>query len=288
VAGNLGRNPTPPSTYIPKLEEYLRPWEGPLVNPRGPRPVASPTPYLPPATGVIDRATKVPDWGMLANGPDPANPSYAPDGLGDCTIAEVCHCFMGMCVYAGNPGPVFTPQAAITAYSACGGYVAGEPGTDNGCDMGTVMAYAKSTGIPDSTGKVHQLVGYASFNPRNRALCAQVLDTFGCAYLGGLLQQAQQDQFVQGVPWQWEATSQIDGGHAYGYAYRGIGGVGVHGCTTWGFLQHATGHFLWNSLDPAQGGEAYMLVSRDWLDANGTTVQGLDLQQLLTDMQEVG
>jgi hypothetical protein len=29
------------------------------------------------------------------------------------------------------------------------------------------------------------------------------------------------------------------------------------------------------------------VVTQDWLQANGTTVEGLDLQQLLADMQHV-
>ena len=276
--GKYGRKPPVPGTYTPRAEHYLLPWEGPLANPLAAHHYmqATPSPYLPPATGVIDRAAKVTDWGMYLN-----------DQLGDCTVAECCHAFEGMCAYAGNPVPVFSTEAVTAAYSACGGYVIGDPSTDNGCVVTDVLAYMRSTGIPDTTGKVHKFVAYASIDPRNRQLSAQVLATFGTAYFGGLVQNAQEAQFASGAPWQWQAGSPIAGGHAYGYAYRGVGYTGVHGVTTWGELHKSTGNFLWHSLDPSQGGEAFIVVSEDWVSANGTTVQGLDLQQLIADMSEV-
>lgn len=287
--GKTGRNPSDPSVPMPRLEHYLRPWEGSLVShavrARQGTLETGPSPWLPPASGVIDRASAVTDWEMLANGPDPANPPYAPSGLGDCVPVEAAHCCKAQTVYAGYPEPTFTVDAVVTAYSAIGGYVPGNESTDNGCDMATAVSYMISTGIPDSTGKVHKWAAAARFDPRNGQLRAQVLETFGSVYMGGLIQSAQEDQFAQGAVWRWVQGSSIAGGHAYGLQLRAVGGIGVHGLTTWGLLQHATGGFLWASLDPAQGGECYMVVSQDWITANGTTVQGADLEQLISDTQ---
>lgn len=285
--GKYGRKPPRPGVYTPKAEQYLLPWEGPLAHPYTRPDVASPTPYLPPAKGTIDRASLVTDWHMYVNGPDPANPSYAPDGLGDCTIAESAHAFTALCAYSGQPAPVFSSDAIVTAYSACGGYQQGNASTDNGCVITDVLAYMKSTGLPDETGKVHKFAAYATVDPRNRPLHAQVLSTFGTIYYGGLVQQAQEDQFGSGQPWQWVSGSPIAGGHAFGQQLRGVGYTGVNGLTTWGELQPATNWFLWNSLDPGQDGEAFIVISEDWLTANGTSVQGFDLQQLLQDMTDV-
>lgn len=281
--GKFGRQPPKPGVYTPRAEHYLLPWEGPLSS----APAQGQSPYLPPAKGTVDRASLVTDWHMYVNGPDPANPPYAPDGLGDCTIATSAHAFTAMCAYSGQPVPVFSSTAIVAAYSACGGYQDGNESTDNGCVVTDVLAYMRTTGLPDTTGKVHKFAAYATVDPRNRQLHAQVVASFGTIYYGGLVQVAQEDQFGNGEPWQWVAGSPVAGGHAFSQQLRGVGYVGVNGLTTWGQLQKATNWFLWNSLNPAQDGEAFIVVSEDWITANGTSIQGFDLEQLIQDMTDV-
>src|SRR5438105_1233697 len=116
IPGKRGARKPDPTRYVPTLEHYLRPWEGPVAA----------GVFLPPAVGDIDRLTKVTDWPMYCNGPDPANPPEIPDGVGDCTIAEKAHSFAAMRVYAGFPEPSFASREIIAAYSACGGYVLGD------------------------------------------------------------------------------------------------------------------------------------------------------------------
>jgi hypothetical protein len=51
---------------------------------------------------------------------------------------------------------------------------------------------------------------------------------------------------------------------------------------TWGALEKATANFQANAAT-----EAWAVVTADWVRANGTTVEGLDIQQLLADMADV-
>lgn len=288
TAGKRGRLPRDPHRYVPTLEHYLRPWEGPVVSQQSLPPGFLTTGLLPPATGDVDRETQVSDWPMYINGPDPANPSYAPSGLGDCTIAGICHAFSAMAVYAGFPEPSFTSDAIVTAYSACGGYVPGDQGTDQGCDMATVLAYMTQAGIPDDTGKVHKVAGYAAFgDPQNETLLAQTLAATGTVYLGSDIQQSQETQFADGEPWEWNPGEQPVGGHCYVLQRRRVGGIGVLEMITWAAVQRATRQFQWNAGGSAGGGEAFFVASEDFVRANGSTLQGLDLEQLMADSTDV-
>ena len=75
---------------------------------------------------------------------------------------------------------LFADEEIIRVYSAVGGYVPGDPGTDQGCVMADVLAYLKRHGMTDTNGKVHKVLGYAALgNPADETLLGQVLDVFG-------------------------------------------------------------------------------------------------------------
>ena len=265
IPGKRGKLPRDLTRFAPRLEDYVR----------GPLRVAG----LPPASGVIDRCTQVSDW-----------PIYGNDVLGDCTIAGAAHMFAAMAVYAGYAEPVFSDQEIVKAYSAVSGYVPGDPSTDNGASMQTVLEYLKSTGMTDTTGKTHKVAGYAAFgNPADEVLLAQVLNTFGSVYVGVELPASAEQEFADGQPWDWQPSSQIAGGHCIVLQRRDVGVRGVLEYITWGQVQRATRGFQWHYAGPPfnANGEAWAVVTSDWIGANGTTIEGLDLEQLLADLQFV-
>lgn len=258
VPGKGGRLPRDITRFAPRLEHYVS----------GPLRVAG----LPPASGVIDRCSDVSDWQMALN-----------DQLGDCTIAGACHMFAAMAVYGGHPEPLFSDEEITTAYSAVSGYVPGDPSTDNGADMQTVLEYLKSTGMTDESGKTHKVAGYAAFgNPCDEVLLAQVLDVFGSVYVGVNLPESAQMEFSDGEPWDWQPDSPIEGGHCIALQRRSVGGIGVLGYITWGAVQRTTRGFQRHYAE-----EAWCAVSEDFIQANGDSIEGLDLQQLLSDLQYV-
>jgi hypothetical protein len=256
--GLRGRKPRDITRFAPRLEQYVH----------GPLKVTG----LPPATGVIDRCSQVTDWQMALN-----------DQVGDCTIAGACHMFAAMAVYGGHPEPLFSDQEITTAYSAVSGYVPGDPSTDNGADMQTVLAYLQATGMTDEAGHVHKVAGYAAFgDPADEVLLAQVLDVFGSVYVGVNLPSSAETEFGQGQPWDWQPSSQIAGGHCIVLQKRSVGGIGVLDYVTWGAVTKATRGFQRHYAE-----EAWAVVGADWLEASGDSITGLDLQQLLSDMQYV-
>jgi hypothetical protein len=253
---------------VPVLEEYLRPWEGPVAA----RPAEHVAGILPPAIGEVDRETRVTDWPMALN-----------DQIGDCTIAAAEHFFAAMRVYAGYPEPSFADDATVTAYSAVSGYDPVTGANDNGADPVTVLQYLHQTGIPDVDGTAHKVAGWAAFgNPRNIPLMTQVLNTFGTVYIAFDCTQNFEDDFNAGVPATWDPSSPVVGGHMVCLQRRRVGGIGILEWITWGAVQKVTRAYNWHQV-----AEAYAPVSQDWITANGDTVQGLDLQQLLADMSDV-
>lgn len=74
------------------------------------------------------------------------------DQIGDCVIAWILHS-LGLVQYAACNGPPFaaTLTQAVQLYSAIGGYVPGNPWTDNGCDPTVALDYLVRTGYPDGT-----------------------------------------------------------------------------------------------------------------------------------------
>jgi hypothetical protein len=266
-AGKRGFIPHDPSRYAPRLEDYRT---------TGSLKVAG----LPPANGDIDRCSEITDWGMQGN-----------DSWGDCVEAMLVHADMAMSQYAGHPAE-YAQNAAVGFYSAITGFnpSAGPPGnnpTDQGTDIQTALEFWKNTGLTDASGAVHKIAGYAQFgNPADEVLLAQVLDVFGCVLVGVSLQQNQEDQFSNGEPWSYVAGDPFVGGHGITLQRRMVGVTGVLRYITWGAVQPAKRNFQWNCAGQGNG-EAWAVVSEDTLNTKGDSITGLDLNQLLSDLQYV-
>lgn len=280
--GKLGALPRDLTKFMPRLENYIT---GP-IRATG----------LPPASGDIDRCSLVSSWPMYLNGPDTAaNMALipgSPSGIGDCTCAAFGHEIQGWTAYASHG--TYGAEVTVPAKSVLDMYVAvtGAEGAaydpqtgenDNGCDPGDVLSYMKSTGMADSTGKVHTVAGYAAFgDPTDEELLAQVLNTFGTVYVAINFPDSAMTQFDNGQPWSYDASSQIEGGHMICLQRRAVGGVGTLKYITWGQVQPTERGF-----QKAYAADAFAVVTSDWLSVNGTTVEGLNLTQLLGDMQYV-
>lgn len=268
----LGRLPRDTSRPALVIENYLRPH--PITG--GLEQVTN--------SEDVDRATGVNSWPMYANGPDPDNPPGAPDGCGDCTVAEAAHAFTALGVYAGKPEVLFDDSEVINVYSAISGFNPETGENDNGCQMQDVLAYLYSTGMTDLNGKTHKVIAYAALgNPSDILLLSEVLKTFGYVYLGVNLPQSAENQFGN-QPWQYVPGSPILGGHCIGLHRREPYGsrVGVFQMASWGALQPATISFIKNYTE-----EAWAVVTPDWIEANGSTMDGVSLAQLEADMRFV-
>jgi hypothetical protein len=261
-AGKYGRTPLDPGRPRLTLEKYLDPRTA--LSRAGLPPV--------PLTQDVDRASQVSSW-----------PMYLNDTLGDCTIAAVGHMYGAWTQYAAGTEALFADSEIQAVYSRVGGYVPGDEDTDNGCSMADVLADQRAGGMTDAGGHVHKVAGSAAFgNPADEELLGRVLDVFGTVYVGINCQASILTEFSDGQPWTWTPGEAVEGGHAICLQRRlGSGGAPLE-YVTWGALQPATPDFQAHAAE-----EAWAVVTHDWLSANGTSVEGLDLEQLLADMADV-
>lgn len=262
-AGKYGRRPFDPERRHLVLERYLDPRAKLTIG------------QLPsvPLTADVDRASEIASW-----------PMYLNDRLGDCTIAGAGHMFGAMCVYAGAGEALFADSVIQSVYSAVGGYIPGDEATDNGCVLMDVLAYLKATGMTDTTGKLHKVAGYARLgNAADLDLLGQVLDVTGTVYTGVNCPADIQQQFNAGQPWTYVPGQPTVGGHCIDLQRRlPAADSAPLEYVTWGAVQSATAQWAAYNVE-----EAWFVVSEDFIRVNGTTIEGMDLQQLLADAQDL-
>ena len=274
-----GAIPHDPRIFIPKLEDYID--------------VSALADSLPGAAGIVDRESKVKSWPMYANGPDPNAPSViAASGVGDCTCAGIGHFLAAVTAFSGDvPGGVlFTDTAILDMYSAVSGYQLGNENTDTGCMLQSVAQYMVNTGLPDTSGKVHKLAGYFAIGGyTNLELLKQVANTFGGVYLGIAVSDSDMEAFNEGQPWTLPSPGAnvgpngIDHCVVLEYSAFGVTGIGNDETViTWGAEQPVNQPWALTNIGQAMG-----LITDDWISANGTTINGQSLAQLIADSKDV-
>ena len=208
---------------------------------------------------------------------------YDNDTLGDCVIAGGYHV---EAVWTGNAGQLFTAtnQQIIADYSAIGGYVPGDPSTDNGCDEQTALKYWTSTGFASGD----KLAGWLAVNATNRTLLMQALYLFENVYFGVELPDAWINPMPQASGFTWDVAGSPD--QQNGHCVVGVG-YNAAGITidTWGLLGTLTWAAVAKYMVPAAGGDAYILVSQAQLiKAQAKAPTGFDWPTLIADFDAMG
>jgi len=213
----------------------------------------------------------------MAMPPVPASADYSPkaaavladiyrnDQLGDCVIAGGYHI---LAVETGNAtGTPFhaTPAQILADYSAIGGYVPGDPSTDNGCNLSTAIDYWTKKGFANGT----KLLGAISLNARSQNDVKAACYLFENLKFGIALPDAWIAPFPSGNGFVWDVAGPANpnNGHdviAYGYDARGvlIDSWGMKGLITWAAVAAYAG--------PSAGGELYSVLTADQV-AKGQT-----------------
>jgi hypothetical protein len=211
---------------------------------------------------VVDFASEVVSW-----------PMYGNDRIGDCTAACAGHQVQAWTRYTGTEVDV-PEDEIIQLYSAVSGYDPATGANDNGAVIQDVLTYWRKSGIPVAG---HNILAFAQLKDLSRVHDA--LWMFGSVYLGFNCPQSALDQFDADQPWTVVPGSPIAGGHAVPLQHSGPDGYQV---VTWGRLQGMDQAFL-----DAYAEEAWVVITADWLNANGHTPEGLDLQQLGQDLSDL-
>lgn len=250
-----------------------------------------------PAPQVAGYSQRIANLGMLMN-----------DALGDCTCAGAAHMVQAWLQLNGTPYIPLDEQVEAL-YEAVGGYVPGNPSTDNGAVLLDVLRYWKANGIlpiptlvktvsvesrfsatagdlgkgggPVPRAMAHDLTAFAEVQPTQHEEVRRAIYYFGGAYIGLQLPNSAQSQDVWDVPMlgpRFNGAPGSWGGHCVNlidYTDKGVI------CITWGALKMMTWKFFDTYCD-----EAYALLSPDWL-RKGICPAGFAMDALQEDLAAI-
>ena len=207
---------------------------------------------------------------------------YLNDQLGDCVVAGMAH-LVG--VFTGNSGEapvILSPADIIALYGAIGGYVPGDPSTDNGCDEATALSYWQSTGAPAGANRIAGCIAVDATNAVEVRTAAWLLENL---FLGIELP----DQWIDPAPsasgFIWDIAGEPNPQN--GHCVVGVGfdqsGIKV---STWGMTGMMTDAAVAAYASPQAGGALYAVLSPEIIArASQRAPNGLDWAQLQADFQ---
>lgn len=212
---------------------------------------------VPPVT--VDWDTKVVSWPMDAN-----------DYSGDCVWAMIGHTIQTWTANASRE-VIIPVESLLRGYSDVTGYSPSDPSTDNGTVIQDALNYWRKVGIVDGAGTVHKIVAFAQVRHRSVVEMEAAAALFGEVLLGMSFPSTAMEQFDLGEPWDVVPGATIEGGHAVCSA-RYDSATGTWWVITWGREQQVTAAFMHTYVT-----EAWVAISREWIEANGAAPSGLDL-----------
>jgi hypothetical protein len=209
---------------------------------------------------------------------------YENDTLGDCVIAGIGHVVGVLTSNAGDTF-IYSKQQIIALYSAIGGYVPGDPSTDNGCDEVTALNYWENKGAP--VGQ-HRIAGWLAVNGADPTEYRTALWLFENLYFGMELPDAWIAPMpsASGFVWNSAGASDPNNGHCVaGVAYTAQGVI----IDTWGMTGLITDAAIAKYAMPAANGALYTVVSQDTINrAAEKAPNGFDWSQLIADFDSMG
>jgi hypothetical protein len=202
-------------------------------------------------------------------------PMMLNDTLGCCVFACGGHMVQNWTMHAG--AEIIPPNSVVLdAYEKVGGYVEGDPSTDNGASITDFLAWWQTNGFAGTS-----LSGWAKIDQTNLTAVKQAIFMFGALDIGFQVPQSALDQFNAGQPFD---VVPDDGGIVGGHSVCMLGyGADGFACITWGKIQYMTNAFFAKYCD-----EGYALLTQSWLDTAGVSpIAGLNLAQLQADLAAV-
>lgn len=230
----------------------------------------------------VDYMSRVPSW-----------PMYGNSDCGDCVWATIGHQIQLTSLYGSGTEITVTELDVLRGYSDATGYdpTQTQPDGSNPTDQGTViqdaLGYWMKTGIgpapadgePDTR---HKILAFAEVDVRNRTEVEAAINVFGSVHIGMDFPKIAEDEFNAGQEWDVAADDGGSlGGHAVPIAYYDAPSK-TWKCVTWATAQGMTWAF-WDRYVS----EAWVVITPEWLDANGHSPEGVDLYGLGEDFAQI-
>lgn len=205
------------------------------------------------------------------------------DQLGDCVPAGLNH-IMG--VATGNAGALVTPtnDDVLKDYEAIGGYVPGDPSTDQGCDEVTALNYYCTKGWVDGT----KGAGWLSVNATDPAQCKAALYVGENLVFGLALPAAWIDPFPSAPGFVWDVAGDPVPENGHCVVAVGCNSVGIQ-IATWGMIGTITWAAVAKYAVQSAGGALYVILTPDMIaKASGNAPNGVSWHDLIVDFDSMG
>jgi hypothetical protein len=197
------------------------------------------------------------------------------ENLGDCTCAAVGHAIQVWSFNAAGAMVTPTDKQIEVLYERTGGYVPGDPNTDQGAIEQVVLQYWLQNPVDKN-----KLAAFIEIEPTSDEHMRQAIYECGAVYIG--LNVPSYLQNLENAGDTWDVCSHADntivGGHcviAVGYDPEGNLII-----ISWGMRFKMTPAFVTQFVD-----EAYALADREWIKRTGKSPGGLTLAELEALMQ---
>jgi len=250
-----------------------------------------------PAPGTLHPTFKLGKYLDKANLPTPpATADYtakAKDGLaqmywndiwGDCVIAGVTHTQDVIMANAGVPPLIYTKDQIQTLYGVCG-FKPGQPATDQGCDIQTVLNYWKNTGAPAGS---HKIAGFLAVDPTNAQECRTAIWLFENLITGICMPDAWVNPAPSASGFTWDVAGAIDTNNGHCFPFFGYD-ANRFIISTWGMTGYLTNGALAKYGIASAYGELYTVISQELIDvASQLAPNGLDWATLCADFNAMG
>lgn len=209
-------------------------------------------------------------WGMDANGPDPTAPAaISATGIGDCGPTGLDHWQMAINAGNGRPFASWGAPFVVDLYGHLGGYVLGDPSTDNGTNLQSNLGFWRKNAISGI-----QLTAFGALRPGtwDRAVRVATMQMFGPLYTGVNLQNNQETQFPG--PWVYVPGGTVAGGHCI-IQVSETNQVYEVGDVSWGAAVAANTSFQYLATE-----EMWALLTEESVDSAGSNPYGFSMAQL--------
>lgn len=208
---------------------------------------------------------------------------YLNDQLGDCVIAGANHLEGLATANAGSPIFIATQKQIQADYSAVGGYVPGNPSTDNGCDEVTAMNYYQTHGFANGS----KISGWIPVQATNVTQVMQAMWLFENLFFGIELPDSWVNPGPSASGFVWDdGTPNPNNGHCV--AGVGYNSQGVQ-IDTWGMIGTITWKAVEHLCSSPGGGELYVFLMPDQVaKAQAKAPNGFDWSTLVTDFDALG
>jgi hypothetical protein len=210
-------------------------------------------------------------------------PMYGNDRLSDCGEAMGLKGIEAFHLDAHTPVPPFTEADAERLYEEVGGYVPGDPATDNGTDNQVLVEWWQSHGVTCAADKsTHKIVATVEVDPKDVALNQRAIWEFVVLFRAVGLPVTAQGQRAWDV-----ADPSLQGPAALGsWGYHDVPYLSYDGSRyrveTWGSNLLATYAF-----DAAYAVGGFVVVTEEQLDKKGMSPAGFDWTKLNADVRSL-